>query len=511
MNSVLLVEDDPIIAQIYKRKLASEGFEVVHVGDGELAIEHFAENSPDIVLLDLQLPKKNGIDVLQFIRGTEIIKDTPVVVFTNSYLGSLVQTAWKAGANKCLTKAVCTPKQVADVLHACIAGDEAKAAASEKAKLAEAPPPDIPAVQISSDEEEDTIKIDPSLFQTPAQDSSSATEPPAATDADSNAPISMAGLEMPAPPTPAPAPPPAPTQPSVPAPAPASPRRPRAPRTMRMPSHTQVFQKPVETPAPPAAERAAEAEYTADLRKDFVATLPPALAYLRQKLQEFNKNESDTSSLRWADDRSSILFDMYRKMHSISAGAGASNCVQIARIALAFEALLTEMSEDQDKINASSIRTVTQTVDFLATLFEHAGEPDSVNFAAVDILVVDDEPISRRAVMRGLELAQLKGKDVADPMVAAELATADRFDLIFLDIDMPGMDGYELCKKIRETETNARTPVIFVTGLTDFMSRAKSSLSGGNDLIGKPFLPVELSVKALVYLVKAQFDKAAGA
>lgn len=71
---------------------------------------------------------------------------------------------------------------------------------------------------------------------------------------------------------------------------------------------------------------------------------------------------------------------------------------------------------------------------------------------------------------------------------------------------MPGMDGYELCKKIRATPLNAETPVIFVTGLTDFMAKAKSSLSGGSDLIGKPFLSTELAVKALSYLVKSQFN-----
>ena len=52
-----------------------------------------------------------------------------------------------------------------------------------------------------------------------------------------------------------------------------------------------------------------------------------------------------------------------------------------------------------------------------------------------------------------------------------------------------------------------KTPIIFVTGLTDFMTKAKSSLSGGNDLIGKPFLPVELSVKALTYLIKSRFEQ----
>ena len=69
---------------------------------------------------------------------------------------------------------------------------------------------------------------------------------------------------------------------------------------------------------------------------------------------------------------------------------------------------------------------------------------------------------------------------------------------------MPGMDGFDLCAKIRALPTNKTTPVIFVTSLTDFKSRAKSSLSGGADLIAKPFMFIELSVKALTYVMRSQ-------
>ncbi|NBR87632.1 MAG: response regulator, partial [Verrucomicrobia bacterium] len=124
MKKVLIVEDDVIIANIYQRKLQMDGFQVQHAADGELAMEMIKCNLPTIVLLDLQLPKANGIEVLKFIRSREESKTLPVVVFTNSYLGTLVQSAWKAGANKCLTKAICTPKQVSDVLKATLAGED---------------------------------------------------------------------------------------------------------------------------------------------------------------------------------------------------------------------------------------------------------------------------------------------------------------------------------------------------------------------------------------------------
>jgi len=67
---------------------------------------------------------------------------------------------------------------------------------------------------------------------------------------------------------------------------------------------------------------------------------------------------------------------------------------------------------------------------------------------------------------------------------------------------MPGLNGFELCSELRKLPTNKTTPVIFVTSLTKFEIRAQSSLSGGNDLIAKPFLMMELAVKALTYLLK---------
>ena len=73
---------------------------------------------------------------------------------------------------------------------------------------------------------------------------------------------------------------------------------------------------------------------------------------------------------------------------------------------------------------------------------------------------------------------------------------------------MPGMSGFDLCKQIRAMPQHAKTPVIFVTGLTDFASRAKSTISGGNDLIGKPFLMMELAVKAITFLMKSRLQAA---
>ena len=78
---------------------------------------------------------------------------------------------------------------------------------------------------------------------------------------------------------------------------------------------------------------------------------------------------------------------------------------------------------------------------------------------------------------------QLKPIAVDNPQAAYNLLIETRFDLIFLDVDMPGMNGFELCSKLRMLPPHKLTPVVFVTSLNDLESRANSTMSGGNDLI----------------------------
>jgi PleD family two-component response regulator len=82
--------------------------------------------------------------------------------------------------------------------------------------------------------------------------------------------------------------------------------------------------------------------------------------------------------------------------------------------------------------------------------------------------------------------------------------------VIFLDIEMPGLNGFELCAKIRRGKLNRSTPVVFVTSHSDFDSRTKSTLVGGQDLIAKPYLSFEITVKALTLALRRRLmnDKA---
>ncbi len=116
MKKILIVEDDQIVANIYRNKFSLEGFEVEVANNGLTGLDLAQTFQPDAVILDLMLPKMTGVDFMKKIRAQEGFQKLPVIVFSNTYLTNMVQEAWKAGATKCLSKANCTPKQVIDVL-----------------------------------------------------------------------------------------------------------------------------------------------------------------------------------------------------------------------------------------------------------------------------------------------------------------------------------------------------------------------------------------------------------
>ena len=145
-------------------------------------------------------------------------------------------------------------------------------------------------------------------------------------------------------------------------------------------------------------------------------------------------------------------------------------------------------------------------MDFLPALFEHATRTGAQKSSHSNILVVDDEPIARKAVSQALDRAELRSVGVDDAATALKLLSENSYDLVFLDVDMPQINGHELCSKLRALPRHRNTPVVFVTSNTDLKNRANSTISGGNDFIGKPFHFLELAVKSLVYVLRGKIQ-----
>jgi two-component system response regulator VicR len=111
---ILIVEDDEYVAKVYRLKFESEGMEPVISGDGEDAVEKILSIKPDLVLLDLMLPKKDGFWVLEKVRQNPVSFRTPVIVLSNVWEQADKERALVLGANDFLVKIDTSIQEVVD-------------------------------------------------------------------------------------------------------------------------------------------------------------------------------------------------------------------------------------------------------------------------------------------------------------------------------------------------------------------------------------------------------------
>ena len=104
-EKILVVEDETFLVKIYAVKLKKEGYDVTIATDGEEAVRQAAEVKPDLVLLDLILPKMNGFEALEKMRANPANKTTPVIVLSNLGQEEDIKRAEALGATDYLVKA----------------------------------------------------------------------------------------------------------------------------------------------------------------------------------------------------------------------------------------------------------------------------------------------------------------------------------------------------------------------------------------------------------------------
>lgn len=105
MKKILIVEDESLIAKIYATRLEAEGYEVTVCQDGQSGLEWGLKNRPDLVLLDLMIPKLSGDQVLDRLRKNESTAKTPILVYSNLSDDEQIAKVKKLGATEFLVKA----------------------------------------------------------------------------------------------------------------------------------------------------------------------------------------------------------------------------------------------------------------------------------------------------------------------------------------------------------------------------------------------------------------------
>jgi DNA-binding NtrC family response regulator len=128
--------------------------------------------------------------------------------------------------------------------------------------------------------------------------------------------------------------------------------------------------------------------------------------------------------------------------------------------------------------------------------------------AREEILVVDDTPASLRLLTELLTQHGYHVRPAEDGALALESVDAKTPDLILLDVSMPGMDGYEVCRRLKADEKSSRIPVIFISAFGDTRQKVTGFEAGGIDYVTKPFEAEEVLARVRTHLRLCQAEEA---
>jgi CheY-like chemotaxis protein len=494
---ILIVEDDPVVARIYENRLTKAGFVVTVSVEGQDGFFSIVTTKPDGVLLDLMLPNMDGVQILKKTRAQKHFERTPIIAFSNAYMNGMLQDAVEAGASMVVNKSETGAMEniVAAFMQMLCSRPGTFAprpAAPETSAASDATPP----VNVPETSQDQPALAPRTVTPQAAPESSVAN--------DRNAPRPAPAARFGVVPT---------SRFRSNTPAPENPNNP-SDSNSRGANQTSFFKRPSpsssaarpaestrsslpEAPQLPASGSSTPRTPERNLLDIFADNGSETVARIRTNMRAYSKEPA-------SERGKSHLQSFYRLVHSLTSVAGMASLESIANFSACLEAYLHELVSKPDSFQASTLRTLASAVDVLDRMFKEAGKYECPMMTEAFVLVVDDDVISQRAVTLSLQKARLSVMCASNCDEAFDKLKEISFELIVLDVNMPGLDGFELCSTIRKIPTYEHTPILFVSGLNDFLSRAKSVTSGGNDFISKPLSRIEMTIKSLSFVMKGR-------
>jgi|WetSurMetagenome_2_1015567.scaffolds.fasta_scaffold796059_1 DNA-binding response OmpR family regulator len=117
MKKIVLVEDDEIMARMYKKVFSFGGFEITVAPDGEKGFDKIKEILPDLAILDVMMPKMNGLEVLNKLKLDRVTKNIQVIMLTNLSIPEEIRLALESGAARYLIKCENEPRKVFEIVE----------------------------------------------------------------------------------------------------------------------------------------------------------------------------------------------------------------------------------------------------------------------------------------------------------------------------------------------------------------------------------------------------------
>jgi DNA-binding response OmpR family regulator len=244
-------------------------------------------------------------------------------------------------------------------------------------------------------------------------------------------------------------------------------------------------------------ESQADEESLKETRAGLLKDAPADIAKIREHCLAYVKASGSAAGVEH-------LNNLYQRVRFLCARSGLGDCSKIAHLASAIEAMLFEIIFKKAAPTPSGLQTIAQAVDCLGQLFQNDNFQSAGAAFKARVLVVDDDAVCNHVTVSAMKRAKIEAVSTHDPVVALDMAQAERYDMVLLDVNMAALTGFEVCEKLRLLSGYQKTPVIFVTASNELQIRAQAVLSGGSDLIPKPIAPLELALKTIIHLIEPE-------
>jgi CheY-like chemotaxis protein len=249
--------------------------------------------------------------------------------------------------------------------------------------------------------------------------------------------------------------------------------------------------------AAPPTEAAAPVEaldphrYLAEL----LATAPGVIENLRRDLKLLSASPLDELSRGESTLHAKALVDCTRGIHGHP----------IQRLAIGINSLLGDITAGPETFAVTALATLKEALNGVSALLSPDAFRQASNVPRPRVLAVANDQDLLATLVAALEIADIQTVAQPEPGRAAAQLRATEFDLVFIDNDLPGVDGLDLCSEIRGLPGYSRTPILFLTAASKDDGRAQSFLAGGSDFLCKPFNILELTLKTETWIYRKRF------
>lgn len=227
--------------------------------------------------------------------------------------------------------------------------------------------------------------------------------------------------------------------------------------------------------------------------------------FLEPEPQQLDVLGQLTNALHEAQDplkRQELLLRAYLLTHALTQISEPRRERAAWQIRHSLEALLKKLMNQSVPPTATALVTAASAVEVLQELRAAGPQGEAVFEWPVRILAVYDDPVTCRAMESVLQSVFENPHFAEDGESAMAIAGERAFDVIFIDVALRGIDGYAICGMLRQIAMHHYTPVVLVTDRADPFARADAEARGADDLISKPLLAVEVTLKALILALR---------